>query len=331
MNLAFKFSHFITLCIFIWICSCGVADRKQLAMEEAPVEMDASRKSEPTVRKEQSEKGTSDMVIQPQKEAEMTTAGMNLGKSGKRFIKTADLRFRVKSVQQTSRKIEDLVTRFNGFVTQSDLKSQISYSNDLRVSKDSSLRVNYYFVANEMTLRVPQEKLDSFLRALPPLISYLEYRHIKAQDVDSILLANQLKAKRLAEYERRMNQAIDKNPAKLNEISDAQNSLLDRQNQADEKLIETLSIEDRIKYSTVKLSFNQNLSIFKEMVPRYNEYKIPFWERAKDAFYQGWEMLQELVLFFFQSWFLILLALVLYFVYQRFLKSYIWKRGKKAS
>ncbi len=100
-----------------------------------------------------------------------------------RFIRTADLKFKVKSVVKATYTIEDIVARQGGFVTYTNLGSQINYSTTTAISADSSLVTNWYTVTNTLVLRVPNVKLDTTLKLIGRTIDFLDYRVIKAEDV----------------------------------------------------------------------------------------------------------------------------------------------------
>lgn len=127
----------------------------------------------------------------------------------RKFIRTADLKFKVKDVARATYAIEDIAARFNGFVSYTNLFSTITNQTTIPVSKDSSLETIYYVVQNNMTLRVPNVKLDSTLKALPPLIDYLDHRIIQADDVHLQLLENRLKKERVTNSRERITQAVD--------------------------------------------------------------------------------------------------------------------------
>ncbi|MGB4770140.1 MAG: hypothetical protein WBP58_01690, partial [Chitinophagaceae bacterium] len=65
-----------------------------------------------------------------------------------KFIRTADIRFKVNDVQRTTTRIEDIVRKNKGYVAYTHLASTTENSDQQQVSKDSNLVVTYYTVSN---------------------------------------------------------------------------------------------------------------------------------------------------------------------------------------
>jgi hypothetical protein len=118
--------------------------------------------------------------------------------SNRKFIRTADARFKVKDVALSTYKIENVTKNCGGFVTLSELRSSVTENDETQVSQDSLLKTTRYEVNNTMALRVPNVKLDTLLRSLAKEVQFLDYRVIKADDVNLQLLANELSQKRNA-------------------------------------------------------------------------------------------------------------------------------------
>jgi len=113
----------------------------------------------------------------------------------RKFIRTADLKFKVKNVIKSTYDIENITNRQGGFVTYTNLTSDIDRVFITTVSADSSLESTYYTVTNTVTLRVPNTKLDTTLREIARNIDYLDYRVIKAEDVALQVLFKQINTK----------------------------------------------------------------------------------------------------------------------------------------
>src|SRR6478735_2437237 len=137
--------------------------------------------------------------------------------SSRRFIRTAELKFKVKNVIRSTYDIENITNRKGGFVIFTNLTSNINYVTNKAVSADSSLETTYFTVTNFITLRVPNTKLDSTLKEISSNIDFLDYRIIKAEDVALQILSNNLTQKRSANNEERLTNAIDTRGKKLNE------------------------------------------------------------------------------------------------------------------
>ncbi|MEO8720804.1 MAG: DUF4349 domain-containing protein [Ginsengibacter sp.] len=251
-----------------------------------------------------------------------SSAAVENGKdSTRKFIRTAELKFKVKSVVNATYAIENITNQFGGFVAFTELNSNIDNTTTTTVSADSSLETTYFTVANTMTLRVPNTQLDTTLKSIATFIDFLDYRIIKADDVALNLLANKLTQDRTKKTEKRLTTAIDNRGKKLKETTAAEELLSGKQEQSDNAKISNLSLQDQVNFSTITLSIYQRQAIKRELTSNnknIDEYTPGFGSRIVDSFKSGWEILQNIIIFIAQMWGLILVAVVVYFLYRRF-------------
>lgn len=241
-------------------------------------------------------------------------------KSNRKFVRTADLKFRVKNVTKVTYQIEDIVNRMNGFVTNTQLSSSIDYTNSQQISADSTLESTFYTVNNSMTIRVPNVKLDTTLKQIAKLIDYLDYRNISADDVSLQILSNNLTQKRTAQQEERMRKAIDERGKKLNETMNAEENVYDHQQRADEALIQNLSLKDQIQYSTINLSLYQKQDVMREFVANPKNiaaYEPSFAFKLWDSVSYGFEMLEAFILLLVKIWWIIIIGVLVYVFIKR--------------
>jgi len=245
----------------------------------------------------------------------------NVKDTTRRFIRSADLKFKVKSVIKSTYDIEEITNRQGGFVTFTNLTSNIDNATTTAVSADSSLETTYYTVTNSITLRVPNTKLDTTIKEISNNIDYLDFRIIKAEDVALQILSNNLTQKRSAKNEERLTNAIDNRGKKLNETTVAEEILLSKQEQADNAKISNLSLTDQIKFSTINLSIYQRQTIKRELISNdknIDAYEPGFGTKLFDALKYGWDILETFIVFLTQLWGLFLFAIVVYFIYKKY-------------
>lgn len=241
----------------------------------------------------------------------------------RQFIRTADLRFRVKNVTQSTYAIEQVVARAGGFVTKTELSSQVERTSTVQVSDDSACKSTEYSVTNTMVLRVPNETLDSTLRSIAALVEYLDYRNIAADDVALQMMANKLRHDRTDAGSSRLEQAIDKRGKKLRETTAAEDKLLERQEESDDAKLANLKLKDRIDFSTVTLAVYQQPGVMKEMLAVFQPvepYHPGLGTQLADAAKTGWYIFEAILVFLTQMWGLIVLLMLAYLLY-RLLRS----------
>jgi Domain of unknown function (DUF4349) len=223
----------------------------------------------------------------------------------KKFIRTASLKFRVKNVLKATEKIEDMAAVYGGYVTYSHLENQEEKSNSIKYGRDSVILIRQIVVVNDLTLQVPNENLDSLVRNLNHLVDFLDYRIFKADEVTYDYLLSQKKSGRLNKYIEQQQKHIDNQGKKLKETGSVQESLLGRQMQADENEVQRLALEDKTNYCTLDISIYQKAVTVKETLPDFSyhrEFKPGFFRRLLDALVQGWNILEEILIFLIRIW-----------------------------
>lgn len=241
--------------------------------------------------------------------------------SSRKFIRTADIKFKVKNVTQTTYAIENIANKFDGFVIYTNLQSTIIDQFETKISQDSTLESIRYNIENNITIRVPNKRLDTVIKSIAKQIDFLDFRIIKADDVSLKMLSNQLSQERSTNNEKRVEKAIDTKGKKINDVMEAENTLANQKEQKDAAKLENLSIQDQVNFSTLTIQIYQRESVKQEMVANtkdYNYYKPNIGIRLFDSLKTGWNVLLDIVVFLFQIWWLLLLAIGGFFIYKKY-------------
>jgi hypothetical protein len=244
--------------------------------------------------------------------------------STRKFIRTADLKFKVKNVTQSTYAIENITNKFDGFVTYTNLQSNIIDKFETKISQDSTLETTRYNVENNITIRLPNKRLDTVIKTIAKQIDFLDYRIIKADDVSLKMLSNQLSQKRSSINEKRVEKAIDTKGKKINDIMVAENNLANQKEQNDNSKLENLSIQDQINFSTLTIQIYQHESVKQEMnanTKDYNYYKPNIGIRIIDSLKTGWYALLDVIVFIIEIWWLLFIVIGGFFLYKKYLKK----------
>ncbi|HKX85562.1 MAG TPA: DUF4349 domain-containing protein [Flavobacterium sp.] len=253
-----------------------------------------------------------------------SSAAVEPKNSDRKFIRTADIKFKVKNVAKSTYAIEDATTKFGGFVTYTNLQSVVSEKEETKVSQDSSLITTKYAVTNDITIRVPNTKLDTVIKTIAKQIDFLDYRVIKADDVSLKMLANELAQKRSSVTEKRIENAIDGKGKKLDNVLNAEDQLEAKKEKNDVSKIENLSLKDQVNFSTLTLAIYQNDSVKQEMIANeksINAYRPNIGLQIWDSLKTGWFMLEAIIAFVVQLWGIALLGFGAYFLIKRYGKK----------
>lgn len=253
-----------------------------------------------------------------------SSAAVENKNSNRKFVRTADVKFKVKNVAKSTYAIEDATTKFGGFVTYTNLQSNIHNEDRTKVSQDSTLVTTKYKVDNNITIRVPNTKMDTVIKTIAKQIHFLDYRIIKADDVSLQMLSNELVQKRSNSSEKRLENAIDSKGKKLNQVVNAEANLDAKKEQNDASKLQNLSLQDQVNFSTLTLNIYQDESIKQEMVANeksINAYRPNIGLQIWDSVKTGWFMLEHIISFVVVLWPFVLIGFLGFLGYKKFLKK----------
>ena len=250
-----------------------------------------------------------------------SSAAVEKPDSKRQFIRTADVKFRVKNVPQSTYAIENATTKNGGFVIYTNLQSSISERETSKISQDSLIETTKYSVENNITIRVPNTQLDTVIKTIAKQIDFLDYRVIKADDVSLQLLSNELAQNRLKSSGNRITNAIDSKGEKLNQIVTSEDTLESKKEQLDAKKIENLSLRDQVNFSTLTLNIYQRETVRQEKIANTENKMISrphlgikLWDSIKS----GWFILEDIISFTIKFWTILLLGFAIWFGVKKF-------------
>ncbi|MGF7081746.1 DUF4349 domain-containing protein [Mucilaginibacter sp. UYCu711] len=236
-----------------------------------------------------------------------------------KIVKTAEIGFKVKNVQQSSEKVTALTTQFKGTIVHHQTTSSVNNSHDVKISDDSVMRVSAMNTNCEITAKVPSEKLDEYMNQVSHMGIYVTLRKMDLEDKTLDYLSSQLKVTGRREFlnQQRKGKVTIKNPADVLLLKD---DLIDQQ-------ISNRRIDDAVKYSTVSLSFYQSNTILKEIIANDNPsaYNIPFFNRVGLAFGNGWYIFKEFMLILVNAWVFIAAGIGIWLTVKAYRKKSISK------
>lgn len=233
----------------------------------------------------------------------------------KEFIKTADVNMEVKDVYDATISIEKSLKDLGGFVTSSRLNSQTISEETFNTSNENAILVRKFQTENTMQVRVPSEKLGEFLNLINNKKVFLNSRVILAEDVTSNI--------KLAKLEEKRNAKTAENIDKLKTNKDKVSMIDDNLSEGNLQKISTYEMSDLLKYSTVDIFIKEpKLRIAEIAVTNTgnidNKYKFNFFYDVKNAFVEGFYLIQRLIVGLVSIWpILVIASLIFYFLRKR--------------
>lgn len=242
-----------------------------------------------------------------------SVASMNV--KDKQFIKTADINMEVKDVYDATISIEKTVQDLGGFVTHSNLQSNVISQDTYNTSDNDAMLIKKYQTENTIQARVPTEKLGELLVKINDKKLFLNSRTIHAEDVTSNIKYAEMEGKRIKKTEENISQLkANKDKVKLDNDNMAEGNL---------QQLANMDTTDDIKYSTIDIYIKEpKLRIAEIAVTNTrnidNQYKFNFLYDAKNAFVEGFYLIQKIAVGLITVWpLLLILGTAVYFLRKR--------------
>ncbi|MFL6556500.1 MAG: DUF4349 domain-containing protein [Bacillus sp. (in: firmicutes)] len=287
---------FIILLVFINGCSASSEEKSADMVKSNNAKLDSARSS--SAEKAGFSSGDSD-------KAEQSTDSVKIKVQNQMVIYQADIQLRVKKFDQTVRILEETVTKYGGYITESN------------VSKEGNEQVS-----GSISIRIPQKHFQTFLHEAESQAAEVLQRNITGQDVtdEYVDLESRLRSKRVVE-ERLI--TFMKGAVKTEDLLKISADLAVVQEEIETVEGRMKFLENQTSFSTVNLTLYEN----KVVVPAIDKDKLNTWEKTKKQFMNSTNMLlaglSGLVVFIIGN---IPVLAILFFI--GFLLLYYYKKRK---
>jgi hypothetical protein len=216
--------------------------------------------------------------------------------TGPKLVKKADIRFKVKNVQQTSEHIAALTSNLNGMVIHHTINSTSENSADIKRSNDSIMRVTVVNTTAEMIVKIPPANLESFMLQVSRMGIYINNSHMDISDKSLEYLSTQLKLKN-------QNERIARDKKETNAAKSPDDLLAFKNNMVDQQ-INNRRTDDSVKNSTVILSFYESNVVTREIIANndLSAYNPPVSRQLSLSFENGWDVFVSLLVALANAW-----------------------------
>jgi hypothetical protein len=251
---------FIILLVFINGCSASSEEKSADMVKSNNAKLDSARSS--SAEKAGFSSGDSD-------KAEQSTDSVKIKMQNQMVIYQADIQLRVKKFDQTVRILEETVTKYGGYITESN------------VSKEGNEQVS-----GSISIRIPQKHFQTFLHEAESQAAEVLQRNITGQDVtdEYVDLESRLRSKRVVE-ERLI--TFMKGAVKTEDLLKISADLAVVQEEIETVEGRMKFLENQTSFSTVNLTLYEN----KVVVPAIDKDKLNTWEKTKKQFMNSTNML----------------------------------------
>jgi len=233
-----------------------------------------------------------------------------------KIIKTADMRFRVKDVQNTKEQLSKTIKAEGGTVAEFSIESSIQETDKVKQSTDSLKEITSYRTQGYLVAKVPSEKLDEFTNTIAKMAVFVDNQSMKMDDQSIAYLSNKLKAQNRVDAIEKINKVASKKSANV------ESSLYIKDDYVD-KRIENMQIDSRVKFSTITLNFYQDNTVKTMIVANDNlyDYRPAFINRLWLGIVNGWTIFKEIIIAISNLWMLILVGIATFFTIKYFIRK----------
>jgi hypothetical protein len=233
-----------------------------------------------------------------------------------KIIKTADMRFRVKNVQNTKEQLSKTIKAEGGTVAEFSIESTIQETDKVKQSTDSLKEITSYRTQGYLVAKVPSEKLDEFTNTIAKMAVFVDNQSMKMDDQSIAYLSNKLKAQNRVDAIEKINKVATKKSANV------ESSLYIKDDYVD-KRIENMQIDSRVKFSTITLNFYQDNTVKTMIVANDNlyDYRPAFINRLWLGIVNGWTIFKEIIIAISNLWMLVLVGIVVFFTIKYFIRK----------
>lgn len=233
-----------------------------------------------------------------------------------KIIKTADMRFRVKDVQNTKEQLSKTINAEGGTIAEFSIQSSIQETDKVKQSVDSLKEITSYRTEGYLVAKVPSEKLDEFTNTVTKMAVFVNSASLKMDDQSIDYLSNKLKAQNRVEAINRINKVATKKSANVESSLYIKDDLID-------KKIQNIQIDDRVKYSTITLNFYQDNTVSTLIVANDNlyDYRPSFGNRLWLRVVNGWTIFKEIILAITNLWLVILVGVSVFLLIRYFVRK----------
>lgn len=281
------------------------------AAPAAPPMAQGGMRSQEADREGASQRDESAFDVAPVDPAQVTSIAASQVDPSRKFIRTARANFRVKDVYAAAMAIEDAVAGQGGFVIRNDIQAQTMRAVSHPVGDGKRLQLTEYTVRGSLTVRVPSDRTQAFLREIAPQMAFLDQRTMEAADAQFQILRQQLAWQREQQTQQALGDAV-----RANDRLDRKAEVIAAQGgaklQRDEAHIQQKEFEDKVAFSTIDLSLYQSPKVERnesvDTDAMFDSHRPSFFVRLGEALRTGWYAVLDVFVALMHAWPLWLLA-----------------------
>lgn len=297
---SFRLAFVVALGVGLLACAKKESSESQASMEAASAPASAA-----AVASDAAGGMASRATSQVDSDTQLSSSAATYTDAQRKFIRTAQANFRVKDVYEAALAIEDAVAAQGGFVTGNEITADVQDVTRQSIGDGKLVELAEYTVRGELTVRVPSDKTQPFLRSIAKYMEFLDRRNFAAVDAQFELLRQQLAYQRNQEAQQELGQAKDEG-GKLGQKAEVISARNEAKSGRDEALIAQKEFQDRVEFATLNLSLYQLPKLRRtemtDMQAAVRDNGPGFFSQLGDSLHTGWLVLLQIVVVLAGMW-----------------------------
>ncbi len=235
---------------------------------------------------------------------------------GEKMVKSADMRFRVKDVQQTKAFLSKNIRSKGGLLMEATISTTVQGSEKVKYSADSLKEITAYRREAYVVAKIPSDKLDEFTNEIAASAVFVDQQSLKMEDLSLSYLENKLKSENRKEAVEQLNKVATKKGVNVENSLNIKDDFVERK-------VQNLHIDQSVKYSTITLNFYQDNAVKTFVVANDNiyDYKPNFFKRLTLNLVDGWMYFKEFILFLSRLWLFIVVGTIVFFAGRYYIRK----------
>lgn len=218
----------------------------------------------------------------------------------RKIIRTGEMKFKVNSLEKSTKVIQALTEKCNGFI------SSMNQNN------------TSYLANNVLAVRIPIDQFDYFLFQIKEEALYADYIRVDAKDVTEEFIDIESRLKNKKEVQLRYIEILKNKAKTVEDVLAAEEKIRVIQEEIESKEGRLRYLKDNITLSTINIEMYEETKQAEVAVV----YEDGFFSKAKDGFVNGWSFILELLVGLINIW-PILLIISLIIIFRKRLKRMI--------
>lgn len=212
-----------------------------------------------------------------------------------KIIKSASVKYKVKDVKLTARRIQKITEELNGYIS------------DLRFEN------NLYQKENKFTIKVPQNNFNSIMDSIAKFADFVDFENITSKDVTEEYIDLQTRLNTKLEVKKRY-ETILRNKAKtVKDILATEEKLRVIQEEIEASQGKLNYLSNRVSLSTIQVNLYETVAYKEEP----NSYTKTFLSKTKNGFSYGWKLVENIIIGIITIWPLIIIGFLVFFLIKR--------------